>query len=165
MQSSDHDYLMNETRRNPTTGNRCPPPSFKQVARDLLYVQSHRHLSTYQGPWLPSLEPVGESQGGQFFRCEADSNRQPVNPQSTSLTTAPPRPLPPHIVLRYLSPTYFVHTDCSCMQAPFLFFLIVQLSKSHCGVICHVHIYYIQSDLVKLCFFNPHTSQSEHIFW
>ena len=65
------DYLMNETRRKPTTGTQCPTLFDKchvifsleiicsviQTRLDIprpLITQSHRHGWTYQGLWLPS---------------------------------------------------------------------------------------------------------------
>ena len=47
-----HHYLINETRRKPTTRIRCPTLFDKW--HGIVYAQSHRHGWTYQGLWLPS---------------------------------------------------------------------------------------------------------------
>ena len=46
-------FLMNETRRKPTTGTRCPTLLAKWYGI-FLYARSHRHGWTYQDLWLGS---------------------------------------------------------------------------------------------------------------
>ena len=76
IQSGDDDYLMNETRRKPTTATRCPTLFDKW--HGIFYAQSHRHGWTYQGLYLPRHGPLGGSQS-----VPAQGRLEPLTCRST----------------------------------------------------------------------------------
>ena len=91
--------------------------SFRQVARDPLHARSHRHSWTYQGLWLSSHGPLG---GKKVLWHEADSNRRPVGPQWTTVTTRP-RWLPPNrcwITYMFSFSPFIVLPSCwACLES------------------------------------------------
>ena len=82
------DYLMNETRRKPTTGRQSP--SLFNKWHGIFYMPSRideaGHTKAFD---YPVAEHWGESQNVQF--CGWDSNRQHIGPESNALPTEPPR--------------------------------------------------------------------------
>ena len=84
----DEDYLMNETRRKPTT--RRQSPSLCDKWHGIFYMPSRideaGHTKAFD---YPVAEGWGESRNVQFRRW--DSNRQHISPESNVLPTEPPR--------------------------------------------------------------------------
>ena len=84
----DDDYLMNETRRKPTTGRQSP--SLCDKWHGIFYMPSRideaGHTKAFDDP---VAEHWGESRNVQFRRW--DSNRQHISPESNVLPTVPPR--------------------------------------------------------------------------
>ena len=101
----DDDYLMNETRRKPTTGARCPTlferwhvifymPSRTDTAghtKAFIFTQSHRHGWTYQGLYLPSHGSLGgkskcsdRHKADSSCRCRSSVGHANYQPQAPS---------------------------------------------------------------------------------
>ena len=100
IQSGDDDYLMNETRRKPTTGRQSPSLSDKW--HGIFYMPSRideaGHTKAFE---YPVAEHWGESRNVQFRRW--DSNQHHIGPESNVLPTEPPRFPPfPSVIQLYL---------------------------------------------------------------
>ena len=87
IQSGDDDYLMNETRRKPTTGRQSP--SLFDKWHGIFYMRSRideaGHTKAFD---FPVAEHWGESRNVQFRGW--DSNRQHIGPESNALPTESP---------------------------------------------------------------------------
>ena len=82
----DDDYLMNETRRNPTTGRQ--PPSLFDKWHGIFYMPNRideaGHTKAFDYTQLRST-------GGKTVQPREDSNRQHIGSQSNALLTEPSR--------------------------------------------------------------------------
>ena len=88
IQSGDDDYLMNETRRKPTTGRQSP--SLCDKWHGIFYMPSHIDEAGHTKAFDYAVaKHWGESRNVQFRRW--DSNRQHIGPESNVLPTEPPQ--------------------------------------------------------------------------
>ena len=81
----DDDYLMNETRRNPTTGRQ--PPSLFDKWHGIFYMPNRIDEAGHTKAFITQLR----STGGKTVQPREDSNRQHIGSQSNALPTEPPR--------------------------------------------------------------------------
>ena len=92
IQSGHDDYLMNETRRKPTTGRQSP--SLFNKWHGTFYMPSCIDTVVHTKAFDYPLNPVAEHWGGGESRNvqpHEDSNRQHISSQSNALPTEPSR--------------------------------------------------------------------------
>ena len=91
-QSGDDDYLMNETRKKPTTRARCPTLFVGHGWHGILYMLRTLYISR---PLITQSWATGGNSGWSVFQVRRRRESTPCQSTTKTLTTIPPRPLSP----------------------------------------------------------------------